>query len=69
MTDDEWEDLVGGEWLDWYRLSPAESWRISNTELWATFLALGGRLDDPIDTQSPFFDWESMTMDTAETRK
>jgi len=46
MSDDELEDIDGGEWLDWYRLSPAERWRISNTELWATFLALGG----------PFFD-------------
>jgi len=44
MDDDEFEDMVGGERLEWYRLTPAERWRISNTELWATFLALGGRL-------------------------
>jgi len=69
MTDDEWEDRRWRRVARLVSLEPAERWRISNTELWATFLALGGRLDDPIDTQSPFFDWESMAMDTAETRK
>jgi hypothetical protein len=49
------EDLVGEEWSEWYRLTPAERWR--ETEfLWGMFLALGGTLDPEPDLQSPFFD-------------
>ena len=49
------EDLVGAEWAEWYRLTPAERWRESG-KLWASFAALGGSLDPEPDTQSPFFD-------------
>jgi hypothetical protein len=49
------EDLVGPEWAEWYRLSPAERWEES-AKLWADFLALGGSLDPEPDTQSPYFD-------------
>jgi hypothetical protein len=49
------EDLVGEEWAEWYRLSPAERFRES-MRLWDTYLALGGSLDPEPDTQSPFFD-------------
>jgi len=55
MNDDDWEDIVGGEWLDWYRLTPLERWRISQEVLWPTFLALGGSLDPEPDSQSPFY--------------
>lgn len=49
------EELVGEEWAEWYRLSPAERW-LESEKLWDTFLALGGSLDPEPDTQSPFFD-------------
>ena len=49
------EELVGGEWAEWYRLTPAERWHESQ-KLWQTYLALGGSLDPEPDTQSPFFD-------------
>lgn len=49
------EELVGGEWADWYQLTPAQRWT-ETTRLWQTYLALGGTLDPEPDTQSPFFD-------------
>jgi hypothetical protein len=49
------EDIVGEEWAEWYRLTPAERWRESE-KLWQTYLQLGGSLDPEPDTQSPFFD-------------
>ena len=49
------EDLVGPEWAEWYRMSPAERWAESE-KLWAVYLALGGSLDPEPDTDSPFFD-------------
>ncbi len=49
------EDLVGGEWAEWYQLTPVQRWRESQ-KLWRTYLALGGSLDSEPDTQSPFFD-------------
>ena len=52
------EDLVGDEWAEWYRLSPAERW-LESEKLWEVFLTLGGSLDPEPDTQSPFFDPEA----------
>lgn len=49
------EELVGPEWAEWYRLTPAERW-VESEKLWATYLALGGSLDPEPDTDSPFFD-------------
>ena len=49
------EQLIGEEWLEWYRLTPAQRWQESE-KLWQTYLALGGSLDPEPDTQSPFFD-------------
>ena len=49
------EDIVGPEWAEWFRLTPAERWRESS-KLWETFPVLGGSLDPEPDTQSPFFD-------------
>jgi len=49
------EELVGEEWAEWYRLTPAERWRESE-KLWQIYLALGGSLDPEPDTQNPFFD-------------
>jgi hypothetical protein len=49
------EDLVGCEWAEWYRMTPAQRW-IESGKLWDSFLALGGSLDPEPDTQSPFFD-------------
>ena len=49
------EDLVGGEWADWYRLTPAERW-LESERLWIAYLSMGGTLDPEPDTQSPFFD-------------
>ena len=49
------EELVGDEWAEWYRLTPAQRWTETSL-LWQTYLALGGSLDPEPDTQSPFFD-------------
>ena len=49
------QDLVGAEWAEWYRLTPAQRWRESE-KLWLIYLALGGSLDPEPDTHSPFFD-------------
>ena len=49
------EDLVGEEWAEWYRLTPAQRWAES-LRLWDAWLLLGGSLDPEPDTQSPFFD-------------
>ena len=49
------EELVGEEWAEWYRLTPAERWT-ETEKLWQVYLALGGSLDPEPDTQSPFFD-------------
>ena len=49
------EEIVEGEWADWYRLTPLERWHESQ-KLWATYLTLGGSLDPEPDTQSPFYD-------------
>ena len=49
------EEIVGGEWAEWYRLTPLQRWQESE-KLWQTYLALGGSLDPEPDTQSPFFD-------------
>jgi hypothetical protein len=61
------EDLVGDEWAEWYRLSPAERWR-ETEKLWQSFLALGGSLDPEPDTQSPFFDPETSRRGPAHGR-
>jgi len=47
------EQLVGGEWAEWYRLTPAQRW-LESEKLWQTYLALGGSLDPEPDSQSPF---------------
>ena len=49
------EDVVEGEWADWYRLAPLERWHESQ-KLWEQYLALGGSLDAEPDTESPFYD-------------
>ena len=49
------EELVGEEWAEWYRLTPAQRWT-ETSRLWQTYLALGGSLEPEPDTQSPFFD-------------
>jgi hypothetical protein len=61
------EDLVEGEWADWYRLTPLERWQESE-KLWETYLALGGSLDPEPDTQSPFFDAEAPRPVSADGR-
>jgi len=49
------EDIIEGEWLDWYRLTPLERWHESQ-KLREQFLAMGGSLEPEPDTQSPFYD-------------
>lgn len=49
------ESLVGPEWAEWYRLTPAQRW-LESEKLWQTFKDLGGSLDPKPDSQSPFFD-------------
>lgn len=44
---------IEDEWLDWYRLTPAQRWK-ETQKLWAFFIALGGSLDPEPDSQSPF---------------
>lgn len=45
--------LQDDEWRDWYTLSPAERWRVTQ-KLWAFYLSIGGSLDPEPDSQSPF---------------
>ena len=52
------EELVGEEWAEWYRLTPAQRWT-ETSRLWQIYLSLGGSLDPEPDTQSPFFDASS----------
>ena len=61
------EDLVGEEWAEWYRLTPAERF-IESMRLWETWLALGGSLEPEPDTQSPFFDAEEWRANAAHGR-
>jgi hypothetical protein len=49
------EQLVGGEWAEWYRLAPAERWAESE-KLWQADLMWGGSLDPETYTQSLFLD-------------
>jgi len=54
----ELEDIVGGEWAEWYRLTPLERWHESQ-KLWTHYLEMGGSLDPEPDSQSPFYDGRS----------
>jgi hypothetical protein len=49
------EEIAGGEWAEWYFLTPQERWQESE-KLWQIYLSMGGSLDPEPDTQSPFFD-------------
>lgn len=44
---------VEDEWLEWYRLTPADRWRESQ-KLWEFYLSSGGNLNSEPDSQSPF---------------
>lgn len=35
--------LIGGEWAEWYRLSPLQRWHLSG-QLWEHYLQIGGSL-------------------------
>ena len=48
------EQLVEGEWAEWYRLTPVQRW-LESEKLWQTYLALGGSLDPEPDTQRRLF--------------
>ena len=45
--------MIDDEWLDWYKLTPAERW-CETEKLWSFYLAAGGSLDSEPDSQSPF---------------
>jgi hypothetical protein len=49
------EDIMEGEWVDWFRLTPVQRMEES-LKLRAQYLAMGGSLDPEPDTQSPFYD-------------
>ena len=49
-------DLCDEQWLEWYRMTPAERWR-ETEKLWEFYLAMGGSLDAEPDSQSPFDDF------------
>lgn len=52
------EDIVEGEWADWYRLTPLERWAESE-KLWTVYLEMGGSLDPEPDSESPFYDGQA----------
>ena len=62
------DELVGGEWAEWYRLTPVQRW-LESEKLWQTYLALGGSLDPEPDTQSPFFDPKDAVQSLAKQQK
>ena len=47
------EEIVDGEWLEWYQMTPLERWGESE-KLWVFYLEIGGSLDPEPDSQSPF---------------
>ncbi len=51
------ENIVGGEWVEWYRMTPQERFRES-AKLFQIYQAHGGSLDPEPDPESPFFDAE-----------
>lgn len=53
MEHDELEELFGGEWAEWYRLTPQQRFAAQD-QMWATYLLLGGSFDPEPDSQSPF---------------
>lgn len=53
------EELVGPEWAEWYAMTPAERWAISE-RLFAEYLEMGGSLEPEVDTQSPFWSEEDL---------
>jgi hypothetical protein len=62
------EQLVAGEWAEWYRLTPVQRW-LESEKLWQTYLALGGSFDPEPDTQSPFFDPKGARQTSPKQRK
>jgi hypothetical protein len=62
------EDVVDGEWAEWYRLTPVQRW-LESEKLWRTYLALGGSLDPEPDTQSPFFDAREARSNSPKQRR
>jgi len=62
------EQLVGGGWAEWYRLTPGQRW-LESEKLWQTYLALGGSLDPEPDTQSPFFHPDDFPPESAKQRQ
>lgn len=42
------------EWLEWYAMTPAQRWEISQ-RLREYFIKMGGSFDPEPDSQSPFF--------------
>lgn len=61
------EELVGEEWAEWFRMTPAERFAESE-KMMETYLSLGGSLDPEADTQSPFFDAEEWRENYAHGR-
>lgn len=49
------DDVIEGEWVEWYRLTPLERWRES-ARLWVHYQQIGGSLDPEPDPESPFYD-------------
>jgi hypothetical protein len=45
--------IIDEEWMDWYKLTPAERWN-ETKKLWSFFLSVGGSYDSEPDSQSPF---------------
>jgi len=44
---------VEDEWLEWYRVTPADRW-IESQKLWEFYLSSGGTPNSEPDSQSPF---------------
>ncbi len=61
------EELVGGEWAEWYAMTPQERWA-ETEKLWVRYLEMGGSLDPEPDTQSPFFDEDEWRANLADGR-
>jgi hypothetical protein len=59
--------LEEDEWLDWYRLTPAERWHESQ-KLWSFFLSVGGSLDPEPDSESPFDSFYAQCTSVADGR-
>ncbi len=59
QLEQQWLDSIEPEWLEFYRMTPAQRWARA-AEVRAYYLAMGGTLEPDPDPQSPFWSAEEI---------